>query len=99
MSHRNDPDFWEIIDLAGGFGIVALPLFALALPAVVLLGYLLVPLAVLGLAVAIVVVPPLAVVKAIMARRRRSRDSRAPMSRSGEVSRQTAMSTMMERPA
>jgi hypothetical protein len=99
MSHRNDPDFWEIIDLAGGFGIVALPLFMLALPAVVLLGYLLVPLAVLGVAVAIVVAPPLVAVKAIRARRRRSRDGRAPMSRSGEVSRQTAMSTMMERPA
>jgi hypothetical protein len=85
MSPRNDspPDFWEIIDLAGGFGIVALPLFMLALPAVVLLGYLLVPLMVLGLALAIVVVPPLAAVRAIRARRRRSRGSRAAMSRSG----------------
>jgi hypothetical protein len=79
--HDSRPDFWEVIDLAGGFGIVALPLFMLALPAVILLGYLLVPLIVLGLAGAVVVVPPLAVVKVIRARRRRSRGSRAPLTR------------------
>lgn len=66
------PDPWEVVDLLGGFGIVALPLFMLALPAVVLLGYLLLPLAILGLAAAVVIVPPLAVARAIRARRRRA---------------------------
>ena len=90
---RFDP--WEVADLLAGFAVVAMPLFLLAVPAVVLL----MPLAIIGLAIAIVVAPPLAVAWAIIAWRRRSRDRRTPMSRSGDLPRQTAMSTMMERPA
>lgn len=94
-SHESRPDFWEIVDLAGGVGIVALPLFLLAVPAVVLL----LPLAVVGLALAVLAAPPLAVIWAIGALRRRSHSRRAPMSRSGEVPRQAVMHTMKERPA
>ena len=41
----------ETLDLAGGLGILLLPLFPLALPCVVLLGVVLVPLAAAGLVV------------------------------------------------
>jgi hypothetical protein len=94
---RFDP--WEVVDLLGGFAVVALPLFLLAVPSVVLLGYLLVPLAVLGLVAAILVAPPLLALRAIRSRRRRSRSRPASMSRSGDVPRRTAISTMTERPA
>src|SRR5687767_12516291 len=88
---RFDP--WGVVGALGGFARVALPLFLFAVPAVVLL----LPLAIVGLAVALVLAPPLAVAWAIMSWRRRSRDRRTPMSRSGDVPRRTAMSTMMER--
>jgi hypothetical protein len=87
-------DAWEVADLLGGFAVVAMPLFLLAVPAVVLL----LPLAIVGLAFALVLAPPLALAWAIMALRRRARDRRTPMSRSGGVPRRPGMSTMMERP-
>jgi len=90
---RFDP--WEVVDLLGGFAVVALPLFLLAVPAVVLLA----PLALVGLALAIVAAPPFALAWGIRTLRRRARDRRSPVSPSGDVPRRRAMSTMMERPA
>jgi hypothetical protein len=65
-------DPWEVVDLLGGFAVVALPLFLLAVPAVVLL----MPLAVVGLALGVLAAPPLAVVWAVVALRRRARPTR-----------------------
>jgi membrane protein implicated in regulation of membrane protease activity len=83
-------DPWEVIDLLGGFAVVAMPLFLLAVPAVVLL----MPLAIVGLALALVLAPPIAVALGIRALRRRSRRRRAPTSRPGDVPRQPVMRTM-----
>jgi hypothetical protein len=94
-AHESRFDPWEVVDLLGGFAVVALPLFLLAVPALVLLA----PLAIVGLAIAVVLAPPLALAWAIRALMRRSRDRHAPMSRSGDVPRRPAMSTMKERPA
>jgi hypothetical protein len=88
-------DLWEVVDLLGGFAVVALPLFLLAVPALVLLA----PLAIVGLAIAILLAAPVALAWAIRALLRRSRDRRAPMSRSGDVPRRPAMTTMKERAA
>jgi membrane protein implicated in regulation of membrane protease activity len=62
----------EIADLAGGLGILLLPLFPLALPIV---GLVLVPLALLGLVGALAALPlvaPILLVRALARRRTRA---------------------------
>jgi hypothetical protein len=54
----------EILDLLGGLGIVVLPLFPFALPALILL----LPLALLALPLALIAVPILAI-RAVLRRR------------------------------
>lgn len=61
----------EVADLAGGLGVLLLPLFPLALPAV---GLVLVPLGILGLLAAILALPlvaPVLLIRALMRRRAR----------------------------
>lgn len=63
----------EIADLAAGLGILLLPLFPLAVPVI---GLVLVPLALLGLLGALLALPlvgPFLVVRALMRRRSRPR--------------------------
>ena len=69
---------YEILDLLGGLGIVVLPLFPFALPALVLL----LPLALLALPLAILAAPVLAIVAL---RRRRLAKRKAGRRRDLEV--------------
>jgi hypothetical protein len=52
---------WDLLDLIGGFSVVALPLFLLAVPGAIVTALLLAPLAIIPLAAAVVVLPVLAV--------------------------------------
>ena len=76
MSPRDDSItvgemFSEVLDLLGGLGVVLLPLFPFALPALVLL----LPLALLALPLAILAAPVLAIV-ALRSRRLAKREAR-----------------------
>ncbi len=58
----------ELFDLLNGFGILVLPLFPRALPAVVLAVGLALPLAAAALVASILVAPPVMVVRALRRR-------------------------------
>ncbi len=58
---------WEVVDLAGGLGVILLPLFILAVPGAILLLPLVVPAIALGL-VAGVAAAPYLLVRAIRRR-------------------------------
>jgi hypothetical protein len=59
---------WDLLDLIGGFSVVALPLFVLAVPGAIVTALLLAPLAIIPLAAAVVVLPVLAVRRLLRSR-------------------------------